>query len=282
VDSQAIGIQQSTMEQFVSVDQYHFHYQTAGCSNNAVILFLHGFMGNCREFEQAIALLSNQYYCLSVDLPGHGKTQVTIDDQAYTIDNTAHGLIHFLEALKIQSCFLVGYSMGGRLALYLTLHFPHRFSKTVLESASPGLKTLVERELRIQQDLTLAEKLETNFPSFLTKWYEQPLFNSLQHHPDFEPLRKQRLQNRPEQLAKSLRHLSTGRQPSLWQQIQQNTVPISLLVGELDSKFVQVNTEMAQLGKLMQLKIVEQCGHNIHFENTPVFAKHLQSFLSNR
>lgn len=268
------------MEQFVSVDQYHFHYQTAGCSNNAVILFLHGFMGNCREFEQAIALLSNQYYCLSVDLPGHGKTQVTSDDQAYTIANTAHGLIQFLEILKIQSCFLVGYSMGGRLALYLTLHFPHWFFKTVLESASPGLKTSAERELRIQQDLTLAEKLEADFPSFLTKWYEQPLFNSLQHHPDFEPLRKQRLQNRPEQLAKSLRYLSTGRQPSLWQQIQQNTVPISLLVGELDSKFVQINTEMAQLGKLMQLRIVNQCGHNIHFENTSVFAKHLQSFLS--
>lgn len=266
--------------QFVSVDQYCFHYQTAGCSEHPVILFLHGFMGNCREFEQAIALLSNQSYCLSVDLPGHGKTQVTADDQAYTIENTAHGLIQFLETLKIQSCSLVGYSMGGRLALYLALHFPDWFSKAVLESASPGLKTTAERELRIQRDLTLAEKLEADFSSFLAKWYAQPLFNSLQHHSNFEQLLNQRLQNRPEQLAQSLRYLSTGCQPSLWQQIQKNIVPTSLLVGELDSKFIQINTEMSQVGNLMQLRIVEQCGHNIHFENTSVFAKHLQSFLA--
>jgi 2-succinyl-6-hydroxy-2,4-cyclohexadiene-1-carboxylate synthase len=268
------------MEQFVNVDQYRFNYQAVGHPDHPTILFLHGFMGDCREFDQAIALLSNRYYCLSIDLPGHGKTQVTTGDQAYTIEATAQGLIQFLEALKIQSCSLVGYSMGGRLALYLTLHFPHQFLKTVLESASPGLKTSAEREQRIQQDLTLAKKLEANFPSFLTRWYKQPLFNSLQHHPDFEKLLKQRLQNCPEQLAKSLRYLSTGCQPSLWQQIQQNAVPISLLAGELDPKFVQINHEMSHLGDLMQFRIVERYGHNIHFENAHVFAEHIQNFLS--
>ncbi|MBD1866513.1 2-succinyl-6-hydroxy-2,4-cyclohexadiene-1-carboxylate synthase [Cyanobacteria bacterium FACHB-471] len=268
------------MEQFVNVDQYRFNYQAVGHPDHPVILFLHGFMGDCHEFDQTIALLSNHYYCLSIDLPGHGKTQVKTGDQAYTIESTAHGLIQFLEALKIQSCSLVGYSMGGRLALYLTLYFPHKFLKTVLESASPGLKTSAEREQRIQQDLTLAKKLEANFPSFLTKWYEQPLFNSLQHHSDFEKLLKQRLKNRPAQLAKSLCYLSTGCQPSLWQHIQQNTVPISLLTGELDPKFVQINHEMSQLGKLMQLRIVERCGHNIHFENAHIFAEQIQNFLS--
>jgi 2-succinyl-6-hydroxy-2,4-cyclohexadiene-1-carboxylate synthase len=267
------------MERFVSVDPYCFHYQTAGCSNSPAILFLHGFMGDCREFEGAIAHLSNHYHCLTVDLPGHGKTQVATDE-AYSIQNTAHGLIQFLRALRIQSCFLVGYSMGGRLALYLTLHFPHIFIKTVLESASPGLKTAAEQNQRIQRDLTLAKNLETNFPAFLEKWYEQPLFHSLQRHPNFEKLLKQRSQNCPRQLAKSLRYLSTGYQPSLWQQIQQNTVPISLLVGELDPKFVRINTEMAQLGKLMQFNLVKQCGHNIHFENADVFAEYSASHFS--
>jgi len=238
-------------------------------------------MGDCREFEGAIARLSNQYYCLAVDLPGHGKTQV-IADEAYSIQNTAHGLIQFLRALRIQSCSLVGYSMGGRLALYLTLHFPHIFIKAALESASPGLKTTAEQKQRIRRDFTLAEKLETNFPASLKKWYEQPLFHSLQRHPNFEKLLKQRSQNCPRQLAKSLRYLSIGCQPSLWRQIRQNTVPISLLVGELDPKFVWINTEMSQVGKLMQFNLMKQCGHNIHFENADVFAEYVQLFLNDR
>ena len=100
-------------------------------------------MGNSHEFDEAIQLLSDKFYCLTVDLPGHGKTQVLGGDEYYKMANTAHALINLLDELKIIKCFLVGYSMGGRLALYLTLHFPQRFPKVVLESASPGLLIVV-------------------------------------------------------------------------------------------------------------------------------------------
>jgi 2-succinyl-6-hydroxy-2,4-cyclohexadiene-1-carboxylate synthase len=267
------------MEKAIEVSHYHFNYQAVGCSSNPAILFLHGFMGDCHEFDEAIAVLSNHFYCLAVDLPGHGKTQVTEDEQHYTMTNTAHGLIQFLESLRIQQSCLVGYSMGGRLALYLTLHFPNYFLKTVLESASPGLKTQAERDQRILKDLNLAKELEADFPSFLANWYQQPLFTSLRNYPNFGKLLEQRLQNDPSCLARSLCNLSTGRQPSLWKQLHQNLVPIRLLAGELDQKFIGINAEMSQVGKLMQFMIVSQCGHNIHFEDAIAFAEHIQDFL---
>lgn len=57
---------------------YQFHYTFTGSSDKPLILFLHGFMGNSHEFDEAITLLSKEFYCLTVDLPGHGKTKILV------------------------------------------------------------------------------------------------------------------------------------------------------------------------------------------------------------
>lgn len=194
--------------------------------------------------------------------------------------NTAQALINLLDQLQIQECFLVGYSMGGRLALYLTLHFPQRFPKVVLESASPGLKNQGDRRERIQRDFELAENLEENdFKTFLLNWYNQPIFASIKKYADFDNLIVNRLQNNPLELAKSLRNLSTGCQPSLWEKLKENKNPMLLLVGEYDTKFIAINSEMARLCKYSKLEIVSYCGHNIHWENPSTFVENVSSFL---
>lgn len=267
------------MEAGLEVEHYHFNYYALGQASNPAILFLHGFMGDCHDFHQVMLLLSKQFYCLAVDLPGHGKTE-TDEADYYTISQTAEGLIQLIEALQLKPCFLVGYSMGGRLALYITLYFPHYFLKVVLESASPGLKTQSERNQRQQQDLRLAQQLETtNFTAFLTQWYDQPLFASMQNHSEFEKMRSRRLQNNPINLAKSLRNLGTGCQPSLWEQLKQNQVLLLLLVGKLDHKYVSINTEMAEYCRFSRLEIVDRCSHNIHLENPNLFAKQVIVFF---
>jgi 2-succinyl-6-hydroxy-2,4-cyclohexadiene-1-carboxylate synthase len=249
-----------------------------GDSHEFPILFLHGFMGDRTEFHEVMQSLSSQYYCISIDLPGHG-TQLDKCGN-YTIVDTARSLIEFLNILQIEKCHLVGYSMGGRLALYLALHFPGYFLKVVLESASPGLKTVAEQNKRLQSDLRLAERLETeDFRSFLRQWYEQPIFASLREHPDFEKLLDRRSQNDPAALARSLRDLSVGCQPSLWEKLSENQVPLLLLTGELDAKFVNINTEMENLCRSATLEIADRCGHNIHFENANLFVEKIRNFL---
>ena len=173
--------------------------------------------------------------------------------------------------------------MGGRLALYLTIYFPQYFHKVVLESASAGLRTAAEKSDRLAKDQKLATELEHlkhhDFRLFLENWYQQPIFASLRSHPNFPQMLEKRLNNSPAQLAKSLRNLSIGMQPSLWEKLSENEVPLLLLVGELDLKFVQVNQQMQQLCKLSQLQIVPNCGHNIHFENPNLFIEKIQSFF---
>lgn len=269
------------MEKVLKIENYEFNYYSRGNTTNTAILFLHGFTGDHKEFNEAISLLSNEFYCLSVDLPGHGKTKVNGGDELYRMEHTAEGLIQFLNALNIDQCILAGYSMGGRLALYTALHFPQYFQKVILESASPGLKTQEERDIRIHNDLRLAEQLETeDFLEFLNRWYSQSLFLSIKRHTNFAMMLERRLQNNPLDLSKSLRNLSTGIQPSLWKKLQGYSIPSLLLVGDLDKKFVDINTEMCRLCKFAQLEIVKNCGHNIHFENVGLFAQILRRFLT--
>jgi 2-succinyl-6-hydroxy-2,4-cyclohexadiene-1-carboxylate synthase len=268
------------MERRISYKNYQLSYSLIGNPNRPTILFLHGFLGDRHEFQPISDLLTNEYQCLSLDLPGHGATQVT-EDSDYEIEPTARAIIAALDQLHISRCFLVGYSMGGRLALYLTLRFPDRFIGTVLESASPGLKTEAEREQRSQRDWQWAAELETaDFAQFLVKWYDQPLFASLRRSPDFGQLLEQRRQNRSAELAKSLRYLGTGAQPSLWQELERNRVPLGLVVGEWDQKFVAIIREMRLLCPTAQLQVMKDCGHNVHFENGQGFIEHLKSFLT--
>ena len=264
----------------MDLNSYEFHYDFWGNRDNPLIIFLHGFLGDSHEFDDVIPLLSDQFCSLTIDLPGHGKTRVLGGEEYYTMPATAQALIYLLDQLKVETCALVGYSMGGRLALYLSLHFAQRFSKVVLESTSPGLKNRRDRAERIQRDFQLARKLEeSDFSEFLLQWYDQPIFDSLREHSRFSDLLKIRSQNNPWELAKSLRNLSTGGQPSLWKKLEQNENPWLLLVGEYDAKFIEINSEMAKLCPSAKLELVSHCGHNIHFENPKLFASNVKNFL---
>ncbi|MDZ8033494.1 2-succinyl-6-hydroxy-2,4-cyclohexadiene-1-carboxylate synthase [Nostoc sp. DedSLP04] len=269
----------------MSVKNYQLNYSLTSTLDKPLILFLHGFMGNINEFDEAIKLLFNEFSYLTIDLPGHGKTQVLGGDEYYTMANTAHALINLLDKLEIAKCFLVGYSMGGRLALYLALNFPERFYKVVLESASPGLSTATERLERIKLDTQIGRKLtrtfeKTDFIAFLSNWYNQPIFGDIKNHPEYDRMIESRLQNNSQELDKSLRFMGTGCQPSLWEKLQCSTIPMLLLVGEYDQKFISINTEMAKICEFVQLKIISNAAHNIHFENPLAFVENIKSFLS--
>jgi 2-succinyl-6-hydroxy-2,4-cyclohexadiene-1-carboxylate synthase len=272
----------------VQINNYVFNYCLDGDANQPNILFLHGFMGDRLEFKQAIALLSQQFYCIAIDLLGHGQTECINPEinqnpeqhDLYTIQSVANYIIKFLDLLQIKRTSLVGYSMGGRLALYLTIHFPQYFERVVLESASAGLQTIGERCDRVEKDIQIAAQLEIcDFKIFLDNWYQQPIFANLRSHPNFGQMLRQRLDNSPLQLANSLRNLSLGQQPSLWKNLADNQIPLLLLVGELDSKFVEINQKIHQLSKSSQLEIILDCGHNIHFEKPELFNVKVQDFL---
>src|SRR5262249_26017949 len=162
------------------------------------------------------------------------------DPARYQIENAARDLCDLLKALDVPSATWLGYSMGGRLALYLALAYPHIVTTLVLESASPGLATSEARADRIRSDEPLAELIERDgIEAFTAYWESLPLFAS-QSDSVRAALRPVRLKNNAHGLANSLRGMGTGAQPSLWDKLPDLTMPCLVIAGELDTKFVDI------------------------------------------
>jgi 2-succinyl-6-hydroxy-2,4-cyclohexadiene-1-carboxylate synthase len=216
-----------------------------------------------------------------VDLPGHGAA-TGLPDEAYTMAGAAEGVLRTLDRLEIERSLIVGYSMGGRLALYLALRHPDRCAGLFLESASPGLEDGGERAARRRADEERAARLEGgDLRGFLRDWYRQPLFAPLARDGDL--LRRtieERLHNDPAELARSLRGMGTGSQPSLWNELPDLTVPALAVAGELDDKFVGISRRMAALSPGMRPAMVPGAGHNVHAETIGLYLSLLRPFLS--
>jgi 2-succinyl-6-hydroxy-2,4-cyclohexadiene-1-carboxylate synthase len=248
-----------------------------------VLLFLHGFLGDRTEWVDLAESFSDDYRCLLVDLPGHGENR-SLDENDYTIQNCAQALLQLLVELEIDKADLLGYSMGGRLALYLAVTFPKRCRRVILESSSPGLKTKSERDERAGNDRELATKLEREgLDVFLNEWYDKPIFATLKEHPGkLSGLLKQRRRSDPAGLAMSLRLMSTGRQPSLWDKLSKINLPLLLLAGEKDLKFSGIAHSMADLCPTAEVRIIANAGHNLHIEQPEQFVRIARDFLAGR
>jgi 2-succinyl-6-hydroxy-2,4-cyclohexadiene-1-carboxylate synthase len=247
---------------------YKWHFTLTGDRILPPLVLLHGWMGGCEDYAEVIELLKSRFYCIAIDLPGHGKTEVVGSDLGYGFINTAQGIIQLLDSLGIDRCAITGYSFGGRLSLYLTLEFPDRFDKVMLESTSPGLATEIDRQTRVVQDWQIIDRLETDpFADFVRDWYRQSIFIGIDKHPNFSDLVKRRIAtNQSNSLIKSLEHAGLGMQPYLGDRLKVHTKPISLIVGGLDRKFVDINREIDRECQQTNLKIVLNCSHNIHFQ----------------
>jgi 2-succinyl-6-hydroxy-2,4-cyclohexadiene-1-carboxylate synthase len=245
----------------------YWNYTLTGDCYLPPLLFIHGWMGSSEDYQQVIELLRSQYYCIAIDLPGHGKTETIGDDRAYDFIITANNIIQLLDSLEIDICAIAGYSFGGRLALYLALEYPNRFDRVILESTSPGLATATERQTRIANDAQIIQQLETeNFADFVTNWYRQKLFTGIDTDPEFPSLLDRRMTNNPHNLAKSLKYAGLAQQPYLGDRLKIHPRPILLLVGALDRKFLSIAQNLTQISPHITRQIIPHCSHNIHFQ----------------
>ena len=257
-------------------------YASFGGPSLPAVLFLHGFMGSSEDWAAAAAALEGRAFAVTVDLPGHGAS-LGLPPETYTIEGAARAVIRVLDDLGVEEASLVGYSMGGRLALYLALRHSGRCARLMLESASPGLVSTKERAARRDADEERARRLESErFEEFLRDWYRQPLFASLAR--DGELLRstiEARRRNDPTELARSLRGMGTGAQPSLWEELAGLRTPTLAVAGELDGKFGEISRRMAGISPMVRTALVPRAGHNVRAEAPEAYAALLQAFLEN-
>ncbi|MET1249681.1 2-succinyl-6-hydroxy-2,4-cyclohexadiene-1-carboxylate synthase [Sporolactobacillus sp. STCC-11] len=257
-----------------------YHYERKGTGEP--LLFLHGFTGSMETWHFLEARLARDYQLIFVDIIGHGYSESPEDSRRYAINEVAKDLLTLLDLLNLDKVHLIGYSMGGRLALTFACLFPERIATLILESSSPGLKTEAERMARRLRDQKLAESIcEDGIPAFVNRWENLELFDSQKHLPESRrsALREQRLSNQSIGLSRSLIGMGTGAQPSWWEHLSTLQIPVLLITGALDVKFCKIASELRDRLPNADWQVVPVAGHAVHLEQPSDYQKRIHTFI---
>jgi 2-succinyl-6-hydroxy-2,4-cyclohexadiene-1-carboxylate synthase len=261
----------------LTVNDFSMNVEVNGHGSPLVVL--HGFTGASSNWEPFFPSWSKHLKVIAPDIIGHGKSEAPAECERYTMDQASDDLAALLDQLKIPRAYVLGYSMGGRLALTFAVRHQERVRALLLESSSPGLKTERERSERVERDEALADRIEAiGIEAFVAAWEKVPLFAG-QGKKVRGKLRNQRLNNREVGLANSLRGMGTGAQKPLWRDLSALEIPVKLMVGELDEKFSRIAREMQEKLPDAEIMTVPQAGHIIHAENPGFFDKIVEEWI---
>lgn len=252
-------------------------------STTASPLFLvHGFTGRAEVWSDVRREMSGEYAVHAVDLPGHGRNAHVTDERAVTFDGATLRIIDEATQIGAKRFNLWGYSMGGRIALHLALNYSNMVERLVLESASPGLADPFERKARLESDERLAGRiLSEGLEGFVDYWTNIPLFASQKTLPAARQAlgRQLRMRGTAEGYAAALRGFGVGSQIPLHNRLQELTMPVLVIAGELDQKYREIGEAMAGSIPGAQFRIIPGAGHAPHWERPIETAAAVAEFL---
>jgi len=232
------------------------------------IVLLHGFTLTGRSWEPVLERLEGAD-AIAPDLRGHGdaRDRRPIDFASVSAD---------VAAAAPAGATLCGYSLGGRVALRAALDHPGRFGRLVLIGASPGIADPSERAARRRADEALADRAQDmTMMAFARGWERHAVLAG--QSPEASALaRADRLRNDPRALAAALRGLGSGVMEPLWDRLGELHLPVTLLVGERDHKFVAIARAMAERIADAELVVVDGVGHAVHLERPEAVAELLR------
>ncbi len=264
----------------ILVNDVHLNVEVSG--GGPPLVLLHGFTGSAANWQPHLAVFEKRFQTIAIDLLGHGGSDSPADPARYRMERCVEDLISVFNHLGLERASLLGYSLGGRVALHMAAAHPDRVRALVLESASPGLADPTERATRVASDEALADFIEREgLGAFVDRWEQLPLFASQARLPASirAELRAQRLQNNPRGLANSLRGLGTGAQTPLWDRLPGLRMPTLLIAGELDQKFTAIARSMASALPNARLALVPEAGHTVHLEQPEIFDRLVLEFM---
>lgn len=244
----------------------------AASADQPTLVLLHGLLGDANDWQPVQAALAG-LPSLALDLPGHGSNQavrVTGFEQAH------RWLCDELAARGIDRYQLVGYSLGGRLALYHASQAPAGLQALLLENCHPGLPP-AERPARLAHDEGWARRFEQEpLAAVLADWYRQGVFADLGEDARARQIAR-RLGNDGKAVAAMLRATSLGRQPDLAPWLRDTRLPVQWISGNRDHKFHALACQLVKQGCNIKHLALDG-GHNLHTSQPDTFARLLREW----
>ncbi|MEA5020151.1 MAG: 2-succinyl-6-hydroxy-2,4-cyclohexadiene-1-carboxylate synthase [Gordonibacter sp.] len=255
----------------------------------APLVLLHGFAQSASSWDEVAPLLARTRPVVALELVGHGGSDRPRDDRFYRIDEAAIATCAFLEHVARQAGVsavpVVGYSMGGRIALAAAQHRGQLFAALILESAGLGPTDSEERAQAAVRDADCAARLRSEgLKVFMDRWENLPLFATQRTLPVAvqERIRRGRLSNDAEALARVFegagQHTMPLREEAL-ARLSRFAFPTLYLVGSSDQKYRNLAQDLKKRGAC-SVCIVENAGHNVHLEVPEKYGDVINNFLA--
>ena len=301
-------------------------YASSPCSLTPIVL-LHGFSQSGHTWDEIAPQFAARWpgrAIWALDFVGHGLSDVPADPAPYAFDELVATLAAFIDEVVLPDdapasaasapaavavsvvghasvpaaapapkpasrIALVGYSMGGRVALAYAAAHPERLASLVLESAGLGPADKVARSVAAQRDAALAARVRSeSLADFMDFWETRPVFASQLNLPERQRgrLRAARMDNDPGALALTFEGSGQHTMPNLAQvpsQLAARGIPVLYLAGELDAKYAALAESLTSHGGSEMapiVRILSGVGHDIHFEDPACYVEELFSFLS--
>lgn len=230
---------------------------------SASVVFVPGFMQRGEAWEPVAGAVATRYRSKCLDFA------------TWTFEER----VEEIRAATEPGDALVGYSMGGRLALHAALGDPGRLGALVLVGVSAGIEDRGEREDRRRSDESLAEWMERrSIEEVVERWERQPVFET--QSPGLrERQRPGRLSHSPERLARLLRSAGQGALDPVWDRLPSLTCPVLLTAGEQDRRYATAAGRMAEALPDARVRLVRHAGHAPQLEAPDVLGALLLEFL---
>lgn len=262
------------------VDGVHYEVRTGG--NGPPLLLLHGFTGRGSSWGPHIPAFRRVATTIQVDLLGHGRSDAPADPDRHAVERQAADMAEILTRVAGGRADVVGYSFGARVALALAVDQPSAVRRLVLESPSAGLADPAGRETRRLTDDALADMIERDgIPTFVAYWESLPLFSThaALTDPGRRRLHAQRLRNRIDGLAGSLRGAGQGAMTPLHGRLASVAAPTLVICGALDPGRARSESVATRIPGA-RLETIDGVGHTPHLEAPSRFRDTVLAFIT--
>ena len=248
-----------------------------------LVVALHGFTGSGSAMLALLEAIRGERPAIAVDLIGHGASDSPDHRDSYSMASVVDQVLSLVGTHDRQTVHLLGYSMGGRIALSMAARAPWYFASITTVSATTGIEDPSARQERYDADHELAAHIETvGVAAFVDEWLENPLFANYLESLDGEGLSRTtqlRTANSAVGLANSLRGTGTGSMPPVWDRLASLRSPLLAIAGALDERYVEIAKKMTDAAPFGQLGVIEGAGHVVHDEKLGGIAALVAGFL---
>lgn len=265
------------------------HGRRWGDASMSPVVLLHGFMQSSASWGFVASGLAEDHCVYALDLVGHGKSDRPDDAAAYDYDAVADSVAAFLDKVACMSpadgsrrkAHVLGYSMGGRIALSLMARHSGLLHSVMLEGCGLGPADEDERAAARERNAGWARRLrEGDMASFVEYWEGLDLFATQRERGLDARQRAGRLANDPEAMARCVeragKHAMPLERESLGM-VQSSWLPVLYFCGTSDAGASRVAHALTHCG----VQVVEaQTGHNVHLEAPMLYLREVKEFLS--